>query len=67
MTTVSLVIHPPFVIVQTNEFAPAPNAMIPETGLAVFAIVPVPARTDQLPVPGEGLFAAKVADDEQTD
>ena len=67
MTTVSLLTHPPFVIVHRKEFAPAPKALTPDTGLAELEIVPVPDSTDQLPVPGEGLFPAKVADAEQTD
>src|SRR5258707_8980420 len=67
MVTVSLVVgQVPFVIVQTNEFAPRVNPVTPDVGeLGVVTVAP-PAITVHAPEPGEGVLPASVAVVEQT-
>ncbi len=67
IVTVSFVVgQVPFVIVQTNEFAPRANPVTPDVGeLGVVTVAP-PAITVHVPVPGDGVFPASVAVVEHT-
>src|SRR6266852_2793376 len=67
IVTVSFVVgQVPFVIVQTNEFAPRVNPVTPEVGeLGVVTVAP-PAITVHAPEPGDGVLPASVAVVEQT-
>jgi hypothetical protein len=51
----------PLDTVHTKELVPVPNDVTVEDGLFVEVTEPVPAITDQAPVPTAGLTAAKVA------
>ena len=67
MITVSRVIgQVPFVIVQTNEFAPSVNPVTPDVGELGVVTVALPAITVHVPLPGEGVLPANVAVVEQT-
>ena len=67
MVTVSLVVgHVPFVIVQTNVFAPRINPVTADVGELGAVTVALPAMTVHTPVPGEGVLPASVAVAEQT-
>jgi hypothetical protein len=61
MVTVSLEEgHEPFVIVQTNVFAPMDNPVTPEDGDPAVVTVEVPSITVHAPVPTVGVFPASV-------
>ena len=67
IVTVSLVVGQlPFVIVQTNVFAPSVSPVTPEVGELGVVTVALPAITVHAPVPGDGVFPASVALVEQT-
>jgi len=67
IVTVSLVDpQPGLLIVHTNELAPTDKAVTPDVGLPGVVTDPVPAITDHVPVPTEGVLPANVAAAAQT-
>ena len=57
----------PFVIVQTNEFAPTPRPVTAELGLAAFEMAPVPEISVQFPAPTTAALPPRVITESQTD
>ena len=67
MVTVSFVVgQTPLLIIHSNMFSPKLRPVTPDVGeLGVVTVAP-PLITVHVPVPGEGVFPASVAVDEQT-
>ena len=55
-----VLIHPPFEIVHCKTFTPKPKPVTALVGEVGLDIVPLPAITDQLPVPVTGVLPANV-------
>lgn len=59
--------HTPFPIAHWNTFVPKPKLLIVVLFKLGFVIVPIPETKVHVPVPTEGIFAAIIAPEEQTD
>ena len=57
--------HDPFVMVHLKVLTPTPNPVTPELGSEGVVTVPDPPTNAHIPTPTDGVFAAKVADEEQ--
>jgi hypothetical protein len=66
MITSSVEVPHPLLIVHLNVALPVTKPVTPDAGLEAVVTVAVPAITVQAPVPAEGVFPARVAEEAQT-
>ena len=60
MVTLDTEVQVPSEIVQANMLSPTPNELTKEVGERELLIIPLPATSDQLPIPKVGVLAAKL-------